>query len=191
MNRSPLIDAFIEENTKINLSAIREASDIQIKHINDALEINKIFTFDKDKTLLDIWTGWWFPLLPLAMSNPTIRCTGIDGRRKKIDAINRICTKLSIKNATWVRWRVEEHKTRYDYITARWVTYIDKLLPLFETVSRPWTTIILYKQKSLEEKFDLIEQLKVHYKHLSLRTEYDYKLFPDDISKTIYIIDHK
>jgi 16S rRNA G527 N7-methylase RsmG len=38
-------------------------------------------------------------------------------------------TNLKISNAAALRTRAEDHKTTYDYVTARAVGYIDKLLP--------------------------------------------------------------
>jgi 16S rRNA G527 N7-methylase RsmG len=50
----PLVETFIHRNSQINLSAIREAEDIYIKHILDSLELSKILTLEKNSTLLDL-----------------------------------------------------------------------------------------------------------------------------------------
>lgn len=47
--RQPLIHTFIERNSQINLSAIREAEDIYVKHILDSLELTKIFNLNTCK----------------------------------------------------------------------------------------------------------------------------------------------
>lgn len=125
----PLIDQFISINSHTNLSAIRDPEGIQIKHINDSLEINKIQRFKPKSTLCDVGTGGGFPLLPIAMTNPEIQCIGIDSTKKKVDAINQMIKQLDIKNAKAIRTRAEDHKAEYDYVTARAVSYIDKLLP--------------------------------------------------------------
>lgn len=56
IDRKPLINQFISINLHTNLSAIRDSEGIQIKHINDALEINKILTFKPNTTLCDVGT---------------------------------------------------------------------------------------------------------------------------------------
>jgi len=127
--RKLLIKQFISINSHTNLSAIRNPEEIQIKHINDALEINKIQHLKPKSTLCDIGTGGGFPLLPIAISNPEVICTGIDSVRKKIDAVNHMIEILKIKNAKALRTRAEDHNEHYDYVTARAVRYIDKLLP--------------------------------------------------------------
>ena len=127
--RKALIDQFISINSNINLSAIRDPEGIFVKHIQDSLEINKAIKLAPQSTLCDVGTGGGFPLLPIAISNPEVQCTGIDSTKKKIEAINHMIHVLDIKNAKAIRTRSEDHKKEYDYITARAVGYIDKLLP--------------------------------------------------------------
>lgn len=125
--RQPLVDTFIKYNTQLNLSAIREPEDIFVKHIQDALELEKVLKFEEGKTIVDIGTGGGFPLLPLAIQYPDNRFTGIDARRKKIDAVNAMIQELNLKNVKARRSRIEEYNDKFDYVTARAVAYIDKL----------------------------------------------------------------
>lgn len=75
--------------------------------------------------------------MPIAITHPDIQCIGIDSTRKKIDAVNEMIVKLKIPNAKALRTRAEDFKgnnipdnvTGFDYVTARAVSYIDKLLP--------------------------------------------------------------
>lgn len=55
--RKLLINQFISTNSHTNLSAIRDPEGIQIKHINDALEINKVLPLKPGNTLCDVGTG--------------------------------------------------------------------------------------------------------------------------------------
>jgi 16S rRNA G527 N7-methylase RsmG len=52
--RDKLIEIFIEKNNQINLSAIRDADDILVKHIKDSIELNKILKIKNGKTICDI-----------------------------------------------------------------------------------------------------------------------------------------
>jgi 16S rRNA G527 N7-methylase RsmG len=52
--RKALIDQFVNINSHTNLSAIRDAEGIQIKHIQDSLEINKILKLKPKSTLCDV-----------------------------------------------------------------------------------------------------------------------------------------
>lgn len=63
------------------------------------------------------------------MTNPSICCTGIDARRKKIDAIMEMVHTLKLANVKAIRTRAEDHTQQYEYVTARAVGYIQKLVP--------------------------------------------------------------
>lgn len=49
-----LIEKFLEVNQQINLSAIRDADEMYNKHILDALELLKIFSFKEGQTVVDV-----------------------------------------------------------------------------------------------------------------------------------------
>jgi len=85
--REKLIKVFLEKNKQINLSAIRDEQGVYDKHIRDALEVSKVFDFQSGMEVCDVGTGGGFPLMPLAMENPDLHFTGMDGVRKKLDAI--------------------------------------------------------------------------------------------------------
>jgi 16S rRNA (guanine527-N7)-methyltransferase len=184
--RKSLIDQFISINSRTNLSAIRDPEGIQVKHIQDSLEINKVLILKPKSTLCDVGTGGGFPLLPIAISNPEVQCIGIDSTRKKIDAINEMITNLKIPNAKAVRTRAEEHKEQYDYVTARAVSYIDKLLPRVHHLVKKGGKLILYKQYTPEESQDIMHFSKKY--HFVIQKKHTYKLFDEDILRIIYIL---
>ena len=95
-----LIDVFLEKNSQINLSAIRDVEGVYVKHVLDSLELLKIFSFDSGQVVCDLGTGWGFPLLPLAIESPEVRFVGMDARKKKIDAIASMVESLKLQAAS-------------------------------------------------------------------------------------------
>jgi 16S rRNA G527 N7-methylase RsmG len=95
-------------------------------------------------------------------------------------------TNLKISNAKAVRTRAENHKDKYDYVTARAVGYIDKLLPQIHHLINKWGLLFLYKQYSPEEHIDITD-LAPKYK-LKLQKKHEYHLFEGDITRIIYIL---
>lgn len=184
--RKELIDEFMAINSHTNLSAIRDPEGIRIKHIQDSLEINKVLTLKSGLSLCDIGTGGWFPLLPIAISNPQIECTGIDSTKKKVAAIDEMIEKLKITNAKTIRTRAEDHKEQYDYLTARAVGYIDKLLPLIHHLVKKGGRLILYKQYTAEEAQDILHFGK-RYRFV-IQKKHKYQLFEGDIQRIIYVL---
>lgn len=198
--RKELIDEFISTNSRINLSAIRDEAGIWTKHIQDSLEINKVITLRPKHTLCDVGTGGWFPLLPIAISNPELQCIGIDSTRKKVDAVNEMISHLKIANAKAIRTRAEDYNKKksnedikiatdeapgFDYVTARAVGYIDKLLPQIHHLVKKRGLLILYKQHTPEESQDIAYLSKKF--HFVMQKKHKYTLFEGDIQRIIYV----
>lgn len=183
-NWEKLIQIFIEKNSQINLSAIRDEESIRVKHIEDSLELNKIFQFQKGQQVCDVWTGGGFPLLPLAITHPEVSFIGIDSVGKKVRAVNEMIADLGLKNVKALWLRAEAYKTQFDVVTVRSVAYIDKLLPSIFHLVKKWGHIVLYKQVSPEEKKDLLVLCKKFA--LKIKKEHIYTLA--DSERVIYIL---
>ena len=187
MNRDKLIHAFLGKNKQINLSAIRNEEWVRVKHIQDSLELEKIVDWKEWMRIADIWTGGWFPLMPLAISHPECNFVGIDSVRKKTVAVWEILDELGVKNVEMMRTRIEDIKNQtFDLVTARAVAYSDKLLNRATPLVKKWWRIALMKQVNDEEKKVLQNVTKK--KKLVLEKEYIYKLFEWDIDRVIYIL---
>ena len=187
MDRNKLIQTFLEKNKQINLSAIRDEEWVRVKHIQDSLELEKIVDWKEWMRIADIWTGGWFPLMPLAISHPECNFVGIDSVRKKTVAVWEILDELGVKNVEMMRTRIEDIKNQtFDLVTARAVAYSDKLLNRATPLVKKWWRIALMKQVNDEEKKVLQNVTKK--KKLVLEKEYIYKLFEWDIDRVIYIL---
>lgn len=187
MDRSALIQTFLEKNKQINLSAIRDENGVRIKHIQDSLELEKLINWKEWMNIADVGTWGGFPLLPLAISHPECNFVWIDSIKKKTIAVWDILEKLWIKNVQMIRNRVEDIKDlKVDLVTARAVAYADKLLNRLYPITKTWGTIAIMKQSNDEEKKLILSEIKK--KKLTLIKEHYYKLFDWDIERVIYII---
>lgn len=185
--RERLIKVFLEKNSQINLSAIRDEQGVYDKHIRDALEIAKVFDFQPEMYVCDVGTGGGFPLLPLAIEYPNVHFTGMDWVRKKLDAIWDMAKQLEITNIELLWKRAEECKDlQFDVITARAVAYVDKLLPWTKHLLKQGGTWILFKQVDEEERQDLLQLCGEM--NLRLEKRHTYKLFEWDIERVIYVV---
>ena len=182
-----LIHLFLEKNKQINLSAIRDEEWVMVKHIQDSLELEKIIEWNEWMKIADIWTGWGFPLMPLAISHPECNFVWIDSVRKKTIAVWEILEELGVNNVEMMRTRIEDIKNQtFDLVTARAVAYSDKLLNRATPLIKKWWKIALMKQMNDEEKWVLLDVMEK--KNLSLEAEYHYKLFEGDIDRVIYLL---
>ena len=188
--RKQFIDLFLEINSQINLSAIRDAEWVYTKHILDSLELMKILNLSDYTTLCDVGTGWGFPLLALSRYNQENNCGiklyGIDARRKKIDAINSMIQTLWLPDTKAIWARAEDHHHQYDIVTARAVAYADKIIPRCLPLCKKWWLICLYKEVKPEEREEIIIQCKKN--NLMIVQEHHYRLFEGDIERVIYVL---
>ncbi len=184
--RKKFIDIFLAKNSQLNLSAIRDQSWVYDKHIRDAIELTTFWQIPKWCLVADLGTGGGIPLLPLAIANPDVQFVWIDGTQKKITAINDMIIQLWISNCKAIWSRGEDLGMEFDVVMARAVAYVDKLIPVIDNLISKWWYIVLYKLDNLTEYEDMKIILR-KYK-MKLTKKHPYKLFDNDISRIIYII---
>ncbi|PIR53976.1 16S rRNA (guanine(527)-N(7))-methyltransferase RsmG [Candidatus Peregrinibacteria bacterium CG10_big_fil_rev_8_21_14_0_10_42_8] len=188
-----LKNVFLEENTKLNLSALRDEDSVWIGNILDSVVALDLEIFHKkDITILDVGTGGGFPLLPLAICLPDTQCTGLDSTQKKLDAITRMKDALGIENVRMLSGRCEEkgrkqqHRNHYDIVTARAVAPLNVLLEYCSPFVKPGGYFVAWKSMKvdteLEESLLARAELSCH-----LEKSYEYEL-PKDWGKRQLLI---
>lgn len=146
---------FMDKNSKINLSAIREPEDIIEKHFIDSIMLN-IF-IELEWKVADMWTGWGFPLIPLAIINTEVKFTWIDSVGKKLKAIEEFTEILKLNNVETLNWRAEEiwqnlkYREQFDYVTSRATAYFPTLLEYVIPLLKVWWIFAAYKLDDKEE----------------------------------------
>lgn len=162
------LNIFIEKNSQINLSSIRDKNWIMEKHFIDSIMLNAFIEFSspqpsplKDKVqyikVADLWTGWWFPWIPLAITNPKIHFTLIDSVWKKLKAIDDFTKNLGITNATTLNWRAEEigqnlkYREQFDFVVSRATAFLPTLIEYAIPLLKIWWIFAAYKLDDKEE----------------------------------------
>jgi 16S rRNA (guanine527-N7)-methyltransferase len=144
-------DELREWNEKFNLTAIKDAEGIQIKHFLDSLSLLKVLPPSTvyrpaKRSVVDIGTGAGFPGLPLKIVCPDIQLTLVEATGKKVKFCEHLIAKLNLPGVTVIKARAEEighdpaHRERYDWVVARAVaemsTLAEYLLPLVKRGGR-------------------------------------------------------
>lgn len=151
------LNIFIEKNSKINLSAIRKPEDIIKKHFLDSIILNIFIEFEKNSKILDMWTWWGFPLIPLSIINKESEFIWVDSVWKKLKAVDDFITNLWIKNVKTINSRAEdlgkklEHRESYDYVVSRATAYFPVLLEYVIPLLKVWWIFCAYKLDDKEE----------------------------------------
>ncbi len=149
------LDLFIEKNSQINLSAIRKVEDIIEKHFIDSIMLNVFL--DLKWNVGDVWTWWWFPLIPLAITNKNVNFTWIDSVWKKLKAIDEFVLKLWLKNIVTLNWRCEElwkdlkYRETFDYVLSRATAFMPTLIEYTIPFLKVWWIFVAYKLDDKEE----------------------------------------
>jgi len=152
-----LMQVFLEENSKLNMSALRTESACWTGNILDSLSLLDALP-TKHGSLIDVGTGGGFPLLPLAIALPETRCTGLDAIRKKMEAIKRMNARLLLSNVELVTERSEiiakkpAYREKFDLVTARAVAPISILLEYTVPFARVNGYVILWKSLHIDEE---------------------------------------
>lgn len=127
-------------NTRFNLTAIRNAEEVRIKHFLDSLTCILAMRDTIVERLVDVGTGAGFPGIPLKIVYPKMTLTLVESVKKKADFCRYVVQALGLQGVEIVQKRVEElgqspaYRERYDWAVARAVAIlpvlVEYLLPL-------------------------------------------------------------
>ncbi|MDD2487814.1 MAG: 16S rRNA (guanine(527)-N(7))-methyltransferase RsmG [Candidatus Gracilibacteria bacterium] len=159
---------FIERNSLVNLSAIRDEQGITQKHFIDSIILNKFIKLHGN--VLDIGSGGGFPGIPLKITNPEVNFTLLDSIGKKVNSMNIFIEKLSLSGIKAIQARAEEignkedFSKRYDFIVSRATAYLPKIIEWSFPFLKEGGKMIIFKLNNKEELKDgefLLKKLKL------------------------------
>ncbi len=160
------VEAFLNQNSKLNLISKNDEKFLWEKHIFDSLAIEEFFTKfpnAKRETLLDIGTGGGFPAVPIAITYPEIKVYALDSIRKKINAIAQLKEELNIQNLFPICERAENLTQKFNLITSRAVaplkTITEYAMPLLEKNGY----FIAYKSIKTQEEISEAQKILKKY----------------------------
>jgi len=125
----------MERSRQLNLTAIRDAEEIRVRHFEDSLRILDAADFSGAQ-VLDIGSGAGFPGLVIAIARNDTRVTALDATGKKVTFMREVCDTLGLSNVTVLHGRAEalahdkQYRETFDIVTARGVTALPALCEL-------------------------------------------------------------
>ena len=124
----------LEENAKVNLTAITDPSEVAVKHFADSLSLLKYVDLPKNASLLDLGSGAGFPGMALKLFRPDLKVTLADAAKKRCAFLERLGERLNIRDVSVVWGRAEDlgqmasYREQFDFVTARAVAALPLLL---------------------------------------------------------------
>jgi len=132
----------LDWNQKFNLTAIRDAEGIRIKHFLDSFSCVLAWKENPPVRLVDVGTGAGFPGLPLKILYPAMRLTLVESVSKKAKFCRHVADAMKMEGVEVLTARAEEvgqmssHREQYDWAVARAVADLpvlaEYLLPLLQ-----------------------------------------------------------
>ncbi|MBI3890760.1 MAG: 16S rRNA (guanine(527)-N(7))-methyltransferase RsmG [Candidatus Wallbacteria bacterium] len=115
----------LDENTRMNLTAARDAAELVRRHLCDAVPFASGVAPRAAARLADVGSGAGLPGIPLAVLQPDVEVTLVESVGKKAAFLSRVQEHLKLQNVRVVCVRAEElgrhasFRGRYDVVTLR------------------------------------------------------------------------
>lgn len=125
-------ELLVEWNGKMNLTAITEPEEIEVKHFLDCLMLPKFFNLDNIQTVIDVGAGAGFPSVPLLIYKPELCLTMMDAINKRLTFLDTAVHALGLE-AQLIHERAEaagqdeNYREKFDLATARAVAPMNVL----------------------------------------------------------------
>ena len=129
----------VDWNRRINLTAITEYEEVQVKHFLDSLTVAPITSQLKkqgDFNLIDVGTGAGLPGIPLKIIMPEIKLVLLEATTKKAGFLHHIKSKLGLNNIEIIVGRAEaiaheaQYREKFDLVLSRAVASLPTLVEL-------------------------------------------------------------
>ena len=153
-------EELVEWNKKINLTAITDYQEVQLKHFLDSLTLVPALQDTPwakgEFTLLDVGTGAGMPGLPLKIFLPEIRLVLLDSVAKKTAFLKHLAGRLGLDYVNILTGRAEEvahdtdYREKFDLVVSRAVTRLPTLLELTLPFCRQGGLTIAQKKGAIE-----------------------------------------
>jgi len=128
---STYIDLLLKWNARINLTAIREPSEIVQRHFGESLFAAKHLLEQKlPQTAIDLGSGAGFPGVPFALLAPEVQVTLIESQQKKATFLKELVHALGLKNAKVFSDRAENYPGTADLVMLRAVEKFEQALQM-------------------------------------------------------------
>ena len=153
-------EMLIEWNEKINLTAITDFDEVLKKHFLDSIAIGRILNQNDIISILDIGTGAGFPGIPIKIAFPNVEITLMDSLNKRVNFLNEVIEKLSLKKISAIHGRAEDFakkdlmREKFDLCVSRAVANLSSLSEFCLPYVKVGGRFVSYKSEKAKEELD-------------------------------------
>jgi len=155
---SRYMDLIIEWNMRINLTAIVDRQEIEVRHFIDSLACIMITGGLGKKQIIDVGSGAGFPGLPLKIVFPSTQLSLLDSSSKKCEFMEAVALELGLEDVLILNERVEnighspDHRNSYDWVFARGVARMNILAEYLLPLCCQGGSVIAFKGKNAKSE---------------------------------------
>ncbi|WLT06777.1 16S rRNA (guanine(527)-N(7))-methyltransferase RsmG [Gilliamella apis] len=149
-------------NKAYNLTAVRDPSEMLIKHIMDSLVVSPYLV---GNTFIDVGTGPGLPGIPLAIINPDKQFDLVDSLGKRIRFLKQVQFELKLTNIQPMQSRIEEYnEKKFDGVISRAFASLQDMLTWCKHLPNQQGSFYALKGSDLDvipEGFTLKQNIKL------------------------------
>lgn len=154
-------EMLVDWNSRINLTAITEPTEIVYKHFADSLLVLAAVDVAPGSSFIDVGTGGGFPGLPLLIARPDLHGVMLDSTLKKLMFVEHVLNKLELNNSGRIlHMRAEEAgikiqlRNRFDFSFSRAVANLRDLSEYCLPLTKVGGTFVALKSTKVQEEID-------------------------------------
>ena len=148
----------IEWNKVMNLTAITDYDQVNLKHFTDSLTIVKVISMEKMENMIDVGTGAGFPGIPIKIMFPHLKVVLLDSLNKRVKFLNTVIEELGLKDISAVHGRAEDigknklYREKFDLCVSRAVANLSTLCEYCLPFVGITGSFVSYKSADSEEE---------------------------------------
>lgn len=152
----------IKWNSFMNLTSIKEFSEVIKKHYVDSISLVKAIPdlTEKQYSLIDVGTGAGFPGIPLKIVFPELKITLLDSLNKRVQFLNEVICLLNLNQIDAIHGRAEDFakpgrlRESYDICVSRAVANLSVLAEYCIPFIKKNGYFVAYKSEKILEEYE-------------------------------------
>lgn len=150
----------VEWNEKMNLTAVTDPEGIAVKHFLDSIAPLNEIDLKENSKVIDVGTGAGFPGIPIKIMREDLNFTFMDSLQKRINFLNEVSKRLSLKDTEFIHARAEEagkekkFREKFDYAVSRAVANMRVLCEYCLPFVKVGGVFVAFKQFEVDEEIE-------------------------------------